>query len=99
MMRKSLLKEKKKKKKIGPPCRCGCEVGFTRAGSSLVHGLVGRVKTKMLCRFYATSVLAPHEEAAVVLRRFSTTSSYSFCVNNPSVMLLLSSNLGNTTAM
>lgn len=77
----------------------GCEVGLTRAGSSLVHGLVGRVKTKMLCCFYSTSVLAPHEVAVVALRRFSTTSSYSFCVNNPSVMLLLSSNLGNTTAM
>lgn len=38
-------------------------------------------------------------DVAVGLFLFTMTSSYCCCVSNPSVMLLLSSNLGNTTAM
>lgn len=41
----------------------------------------------------------PHDVAVVAVMRLTTTSSYCFCVSNPSVMLLLSSNLGSTTAM
>lgn len=76
----------------------GWEGGLTR-GSSSVHGLAGQVRTRRQRCFHSASVLASQEAAVVALRRFTTTSSYSFCVSNPSVTLLLSSNLGNTTAM
>lgn len=59
-------------------------------GTSSVHGSSA---TSLFMPF------SPHDVAVVTLLRFTTTSSYCFCVSNPSVMLLLSSNLGNTTAM
>ena len=67
---------------------------------SVLGAWTGRpVRTRTRCCSHSVSVLGPREAAVAALRRFTTTSSYSFCVSNPSVMLLLSSNLGNTTAM
>lgn len=57
------------------------------------------VSARVECRIAFLCHLSPHDVAVVALLRSTTTSSYCFCVSNPSVMLLLSSNLGNTTAM
>lgn len=81
----------RQKKKTRPPCRwLAVKCFFTYAGSP-------QGTDRMPCCFLFR--LNPHDVAVVALMRFTTTSSYCFCVSNPSVMLLLSSNLGNTTAI